>query len=209
MKGRVNSVLISSVLFTIALLCFWPRALGDVLAGHDKSVLANLDAGVQMAIKASADRGVADLAIILIGLLITWTGYFRRVGWAWFAMLIVVCAWAFPLFMLPYLPIRIDISEWVYGAIHQSGLLRSAARDVLLFILMVIALVLPIRSFFFPCKPGAQGPSPKLVIGSAVTIAVLAIAFLAYAHLRVYEIQDPTHFLTEPPPPPPPPYTGY
>jgi len=45
-----------------------------------------------------SDLSVACLAVILIGLIITWTGYIKRERWTWFVMFIVVWAWAFPAF---------------------------------------------------------------------------------------------------------------
>ncbi len=205
MKARLNAVYTSSILFTIALLCIWPVAWTKVLSAHSRFLLDNPDVWFRESVRVEGDLGIASLTIIVVGLIVTWTAYLKASRWAWLVMFVIVWGWAFPLIAYPILGHRaITVSEWVYGAIHQSGLLRAAAESVLVFALMVIALLLPIRSFFFPRKPGTPGLSPRFIIASLVVVVVGMAAFLVYAHLRIYEIPDPTHFLTEPPPPPPP-----
>jgi hypothetical protein len=154
------------------------------------------------------DLGIAGLTIIFIGLIVTWTGYVRRVRSAWFVMFVVVWGWAFPLWVLPAVRYRaITLSEWIYTAIHQSGISRTAAEAVLIFCIMVIALLLPIRSFFLPRKsePSDHGPSPKFIGISVVTLLVLVITLLVWVHTPVYEIPPEMLRLWQQMPPPPPP----
>jgi len=77
MRIPADSVFISSVLFTMALLCLIPAGLTNALAGRDKMVLARLDAGFRAEAQTANYLGVACLSIILIGLIVIWTGYVK------------------------------------------------------------------------------------------------------------------------------------
>jgi len=147
---RPDSVLVSSVLFTIALICLIPAGLGNALVGRDKAALAALDAGYRTAAYAMSDLGVACLAIILIGLVVTWTGYIRRVRWTWFVMFIIVWIWAFPLLILPFVGHTMPGTwgEILSDALREPGIRRSFVEMVLNFVLMVIALALSVKSMF-------------------------------------------------------------
>ena len=213
MKVRISSVFISCILFTLTLLAMAPSAWTNVLMAHSKFLRENPDVWFREANRVQGDLGIASLTIIVVGLIVTWTAYAKASRWAWFVMFVIVWGWAFPLIAYPilYPALRsrgLSISEWAYAAIYQSGLPRVTFEAVVIFCLMVIALLLPIRSFFLPRNAHKEAPSTKFVVCSALLVTVAAVAFLAYIHLKVYEIRDPTHFLTEPPPPPPPPYTG-
>ncbi len=73
MKIRRDSVFISSVLFTIAFLSCIPPISGDALTGrHPNPALDSCCAEVA---RLFGDLGVASLAILFIGLTVTWTGY--------------------------------------------------------------------------------------------------------------------------------------
>jgi hypothetical protein len=210
MRVRADSVSISSVLLTVALLGLIPTALWNALAGRDKTVLARLDAGYRADIQTAHYLGVACLAIILIGLIVIWTGYVRRSRSAWLVMFVVTWVWAFPLFVLPLFKgtMVLTFPEWVYGAIYQWGSPRIGAKMTLIFSLMVIGLLLPIRSFFVvrEIQGPSQRPSPKVIGGSALAVLLVVMALLAWIHLRVYEIspEELNSWQQLPPPPPPP-----
>ena len=155
--------------------------------------------------------GVASLAVILIGLIVVWTGYIKRVRWTWAVMFVVVWVWAFPLLVMPLLGHRRSLSlpEWIYTAIYYPGSARAYAESVLLFLLMVIALLLPMRSFFL-VREGTRPirrMSPKLIGGSAVAVLLIMIALSAWVRLSAYEISpaELTAWQQFPAPPPPPP----
>ncbi|MGA9805045.1 MAG: hypothetical protein WBQ46_17495 [Terriglobales bacterium] len=97
-----------------------------------------------------APVGFASLAIILIGLIVAWTGYLNKIRWAWLVMFVIVWMWAFPTMILPILQMRkgISLTEWFHTAIREPSPYRDLAVIVLMFSLMVIALVLPIKGFF-------------------------------------------------------------
>src|SRR5260370_1679312 len=88
MKIRRDSVFISSVLFTIAFLSCIPPILGTALTGRHPNPA--LDPNLAEATRLIGDLGVASLAILFIGLTVTWTGYVKRVRWTWFDMFIIL-----------------------------------------------------------------------------------------------------------------------
>lgn len=215
MKVRADSVLVSSVLHTVALLFFVRAALWNYLAGSDRGSFAKLDSGFQAASETAHYLGVACLAIILIGLIVVWTGYLRRARYAWLVMFVIVCFWAFPLFMLPFVSalvhgrIVLSFSETLYDAISEWGIPRTVAESVLIFSLMVIALLLPIRRFFGDraVERAIHRRSARLV-GFCLTGALVVLSAL-YAWIRVgvvYEIPVTNLNMTDrlPPPPAPP-----
>lgn len=150
MRFRRDLVFVSSVLFTIALSCLVPWCWRFASAGRDKIALEPLDAGYRAAAHTMGDFGIACLTILSIGLLITWTGYVKSVRWAWFVMFIIVWLWAFPILVLPLFQVTIMVTlpEWVSLAIRKPGEARAWTESVLIFALMVIALALPIKTFF-------------------------------------------------------------
>jgi len=147
MTIRRDSVFVSSVLFTIALVRMAAWCVSAALSGRET---AGSTPGYRAAAQIMRDLGVSCLAIILVALIVSWTGYLRRFRWAWAVMFVVVWGWAFPLSVLPFLQHKLALSvpEWLYSAMYQPGPARIAAESVLVFALMVIALLIPIKSFF-------------------------------------------------------------
>ncbi len=210
MRIRADSVFISSVLFTIALLGLIRAARWYYFSGTDEVAIAKLDVGFRLEAQTAHNFGVACLAIILIGLIVIWTGYVKRARSAWLVMFVVTWAWAFPLFALPNLrgPKVFTLPEWIYNAVYEPGYPRSAAQLVVIFSLMVVALLLPMKSFFFVRKQPApiRTLSPRLVGRSAVTVLLIVIALFVWIHAQVYELTpEQLNFPGVPPPPPPPP----
>jgi hypothetical protein len=209
MRVRAVSALVSSVLFTLALLSLTPAALWYFSSGTDKEAIARLDAGYQAEAYTAHYLGVACLAIILIALIVVWTGYVRCPRSAWLVMFAVTWAWAFPTIALPQLKRGgFTLPELIYDAIHGPMPPRSAAQMAVIFALMVIALLLPIRSFFFGRETSALSQRPSLKrMGRTVVIALLIlVALFVWVHVQVYEIppEQLNAFRQELPPPPPP-----
>ena len=202
MRVRADSTLVSSVLITLALLSLTPAAWWYFSSRTDMD-----DAGWQAEARTAHYLGVACLAIILIGLIVVWTGYVRRSRTAWLVMFAVTWAWAFPTFALPPLKTlgRFTLPESIYNAIHGPVPLRSAAQMVVVFALMVIALLLPIRPFFFGRETSALNQKPSLNrMGRTVVITLLIlVALFVWVHAQVYEIPLDQLKFWEPPPPPP------
>ena len=214
MRVRPDSVFISSILHTIALLFFVRPALWYYRAVAAPAMLLRFYAGSQEESYAAHRFGIACLAIILIGLIVIWTGYAKRSRLAWFVMFVIVWFWAFPVFILPlgapyHWPVGLTIPEFFYDAISGPGMATQMVRSILMFLLMVIALALPMGRFFIARKANepVHLPSRRLAVRLLVGVPVVALAL--YCWLRVgalYEIplSQMNGFLIAPPPPPPP-----
>lgn len=211
MRIRRDSVFIASVLFTIALLCLvpwsWRYAFPDQ-TGRIADIVPNFE----IAAHAMSNFGIASLAIILIGLIVTWLGYIKRLRWAWFVMFVITWAWAFPVLILPLLTHKIHHTfiDLLYGAMYQSGVARISIQSISIFFLMVIALLRPIKSFFF--VRGTLEPihktSPRFKTAFAVFILVVVPALWMWIRFRSYEMSpvELNSWMLPPAPPPPPPH---
>jgi len=150
MMIRRDAVFISSVLFTITLLALVPHSLQLASTWQQRSLQETDRLWVQNYLMPI---GFASLGFVLVGLIVTWTGYIKRVRWTWFVMLVIVWIFAFPVYMLPSLldwhaAGSVNWSPWFWNAIANPGIDRDYAKGPMVFLLMVIALILPIRSFF-------------------------------------------------------------
>src|SRR5215471_11002582 len=197
MRVRADSVLLASVLHTIAVLCLIRPALSNYFAGSDKAQLAKLDPGFQAAAQSAHYLGLSCLAVILIGLMTVWTGYVGRSHSAWFVMFVIVWFWAFPLFTLEFVSeivhrrLVLTFSETLYDAMSEAGIPRIAVESVLIFSLMVIALLLPIKRFFIAGKAEEppRRPSARLVGLSVTSVLIILIGLYAWIRIGVlYEI---------------------
>jgi hypothetical protein len=126
------------------------RRLRDICPAADASAV-----GDQIAIpNFYAPLGFASLTIIAIGLVVTWTGYIKGSRWTYSVMFVIVWLWAFPVLMLPLLHGLIPswrTVEWirmVKEAISMNGAARGYLEPFVSFLLMVLALVLPVKTFF-------------------------------------------------------------
>jgi hypothetical protein len=193
MKIRRDVVFASAVLFTVALLCALPTFTRTALEGYSSmSETHQLCCGLYL--RTMGDLGVASLAIIFIALIVTWAGYAKGLRSAWFIMFAVVWIWAFPLLALP-LPLfkrasALTFVEVLYGALHGYQYPRILVKAILIFSLMVIALLLPIKSFFVSrgIREPSRSLSPRLIGFSVAGALVIAIALLAWIDFRAYEI---------------------
>jgi len=166
MKIRRDTVFISSVLFTIALLWFIPPCIQRVLDWRGSA--GETDFGLRLYFREMRDFGIASLAIVLIGLIVTWTGYVKKVRWTWFVMLVIVWGWAFPDmaypdFVYPWYNGAISIRDFpalILAAFGKPGAGRGLAHEMIIFVMMVIALVLPMKSFVWSGERKATAPTP-------------------------------------------------
>jgi len=217
MKLRPDSVLISSILHTIALLFFVRPVLWYYGAPSDPATVARFDPGVQGELYADHRFGVASLAIILIGLIVVWTGYAKRSRPAWFVMFVVVWFWVFPVFIRPSPLVRgyftVTLPEFFYDAISGPGEATEVVRTILVFFIMVVGLVLPMGRFFIGRKANepVHLPSRRLAVSLLISIPVVVLALYCWLSVGVlYEIpiaqMNASLFqLPSPPPPPSPP----
>jgi hypothetical protein len=148
MRIRHDLFLVSTVLFTIVFVWAAPIFLADARTWRNTMSQQTDQPYVGNSL---APVGFASLAIILVGLIVVWTGYLKRIRWTWLVMFIIVWVWAFPTMILPILQMRkgISLAEWFQTAIRGASPYRDLAVVVLMFSLLVIALILPIKSFFF------------------------------------------------------------
>jgi|ERR1700683_3005757 hypothetical protein len=144
-KIRYDTVFVSSLLFTVALLFPVPELIKDAMYKKDALLQA---------------VGFASLANILVGILVAWTGFIRRFRIAWLVMFIIVWVWAFPVLILPLFEGKIDVTlaEWLADAWHRPGSGRIYAENIVLFSTLALALLLPLKSFFWKgaCQPGSE-----------------------------------------------------
>ena len=166
MKIRHDALAVSSMLFTVALLLLAPSMFAlagtthqarfrDIASGAEASAV-----GDQIAIPNNwAPLGFASLTIIAIGLVVTWTGYIKGSRWTYFVMCVIVWLWALPVLVLPLLHVVIPswrTVEWirmVKEAISMNGVARSILEPFVAFMLMVLALVLPVKTLVARNRP--------------------------------------------------------
>jgi len=155
LKIRRDAVAVSSLLFTVALLMPTPAMWRVAVTGCESNPW---DSGeLYRAADCFAPAGFASLAVIAIGLIVAWTGYIKGVRWTWFVMFVIVWGWEFPVLILPYLHPWTgvaDIAQSLASAVRESlvarpwsGLARDFLEVSLAFMLMVLALVLPLKTF--------------------------------------------------------------
>ena len=150
MRFRFDRVTVSSVLFTFCLLILmswslkwaatWPTRVVWVT---DKASRLNYEASIAF----------AELALEIIALIVIWTSYQKRMRWSWFVMVVFVSVYFLPVHLLDVL---LDVKrvgwQWWPAVVRDAREGRpfavGALEEIAISILMVIALLLPIRDFF-------------------------------------------------------------
>ena len=156
MRLRRNGVFASSVLLTIAFLSLVPTVWRDAQSGipfwhfgtqahEDRALLDSMGPGLVDSALLLGQCGLAGLATILVALIVIWNGYVKRVRWTWFVMLMIVWGWYFPLFIYQSLSYArgLDVIRWL-----------SSSLSAWIFLVMLAALTLPVRSFFSKTDDG-------------------------------------------------------
>ena len=96
--------------------------------------------------------GELTLALVFIGLIVTWTGYLNKARWTWFVMFILVSGLTLQTDILPFVlhpKLLLDAPELLVDAWKgEPFAARGLLEGFLIFSLMVIALFLPVGSFF-------------------------------------------------------------
>lgn len=159
MRIRHDVTFVSAMLFTIALLSVVPSSLSAALGLRHGTPAPPY----YWLLEPIGELGIVSLAMIAIGLVVIWTGYLKKARSAWFVLLTIVWGWAFPVMLVPFvlhLNGSITLAEWVSDALKQPGAPRTLVKSVLIFLLMIIALILPIKSFFW--SRGAGGTTKEL-----------------------------------------------
>jgi len=166
LKIRRDVVAVSSILFTLALLTL-ASPMGGAAATVRESSLWGPGPLYRFQV-CFAPAGFASLAVIASGLIVTWAGYIKAVRWTWFVMFVIVWVWAFPVLVLPYLrPWRGEatMAQSFASSISEGGLARNFVEVFLIFLLMVLGLVLPARTFILG-RGGGPGTSGGANVGA-------------------------------------------
>jgi hypothetical protein len=169
MRIRHDSAFVSSLLFTIALLLLvpwcWNEASESGFSAYFRpgpnGVLQQMEPDSRSRAHAVGELGVVSLTVIAIGLIVTWMGYLKRIRWTWFVMFALVWGWAYPTLEMRLLLFNLSpkwILEMFRGAVNDPNpyVPRVVLSALLIFSLMLIALVLPLKSFLKSGK-GAEG----------------------------------------------------
>jgi hypothetical protein len=155
LRIRHDLVFVSCGLFTVALVCLIPIAWWYVPLGYGVPMRYSPD--LRELFRAESYVGKLSLALVFIGLIVTWTGYLNKVRWTWFVMFILVSGLAIPLGMerLVVHPLLVlgAVSELILEVIRKKPatspyLWQAFFEPISIFLLMVIALFLPVKSFF-------------------------------------------------------------
>lgn len=137
MRIRPNIFLVSSVLLTLGVLWLLPPTI---------ECIRSTDSMIRIA-------GLAFLTIIIVALIVIWTGFAAGTRAAWVIMLVIVWVWALPFMTWPVLRhgrlwTLSELRDWVVSAWREDTFARTILIDTAMFLLMVVGLILPVRSLF-------------------------------------------------------------
>ncbi len=95
--------------------------------------------------------GLASLTVIIFALIVIWTWLAAGNRVAWVIIAVIVWVWAFPIMMMPLVTHKVDLSwselsDWVGSAWHGEHLARISLVNTVLFLLMLVGLILPVRA---------------------------------------------------------------
>lgn len=152
MKSEWNVTTASTIAISVCLLSFVP---GSLRFASTWTTSYFQDGSVRQQ-NLLMPLGFCSLAIEVIGLTVLWTAYRRKERWSWFVMLTILLLFVFPLNMIKFL---LDIeapsfqwSMWFQGMKEGYGPSIWTGIGVLTFVVMAIALLLPIRQFLFESR---------------------------------------------------------
>ena len=142
MRIRPNIFLVSSLLLTSAFL--WDLRYTINFVGATDNI--------------ARTAGLASLTIIIVALIVIWTGLAAGNRVAWVIMAVIVWGWAFPFMSGPVLVhgrrwTLSELREWVVMAWREDTFARTALISTAMFLLMLVGLVLPVWALFRTKKP--------------------------------------------------------
>lgn len=161
LRPRRDLLVLSAILFTAALLMLAPAMWKAATTMHHQGKLWG--AGPETRFQYGfAPAGFTSLAVIAVGLIVTWAAYIKGVRWTWFVLLVIVWVWAFPVFIIPYLRPWKDVptvAQSFASFITEGGPIRNFVEVLVAFALMLPALVLPVKTFVLGrgVGPGTPG----------------------------------------------------
>jgi hypothetical protein len=151
MRIRPSIFLVSSVLLTPGFLWLLPSTIYCVRSRDSMTQIA----------------GLAGLTLIIVALIVIWTGVAAGTRIAWVTMAVIVWVWALPAMMWPVLRhgrrwTLSELSEWGVIAWREGGFARTNLVSTAMFLLMLVGLVLPVRALFrFRIRKGAWPTLPR------------------------------------------------
>ena len=142
MRIRPDIFLVSGVLLTLGVLWLLPSTIECLRSTDTMSRLA----------------GLASLTIIIVALIVIWTGLAAGNRVAWVIMAVIVWGWALPAMTWPVLHhgrrwTLSELREWVVFAWRGEHLSRTYFISTLVFLLMLVGLILPVRALLRSEKP--------------------------------------------------------
>jgi biopolymer transport protein ExbD len=204
MKVRYNATSISALILSLCLVMSIPAALSNASTWNEFTI--KLPYGAMW--NFLAPLGFAYLGVVAIGLIVLWTGYRKRERWAWFVMLIALLFFFFPSSVLPVL-LQIRHFGWPYllcllGAFRVGGwwhcwiaslrpnygvgsayLPTAILIQPFEFLVMSIALLLPVKAFFWQPEPSQPGAQMKIATLSKTKTWVWVLALLSIIAIAV------------------------
>jgi hypothetical protein len=137
LRIRPNIFLVSSLLLTPGPLWVLPYAVNLV--------------GATDAIGRTA--GLASLTVIIVALIVIWTWLVAGNRVAWIIMAVVVWVWALFIMTGPVLHhgrrwTLGELREWVVFAWRGDHFARTMLISTVMFLLMLVGLILPVRALF-------------------------------------------------------------
>jgi hypothetical protein len=158
MKIRYNPTSISAVLQSMCLALYirgslrylstWREATFHVSGYNAENLLMPL--------------GSCFVGVEMIGLIVLWTAYRKQERWAWFVMFIILVCFFFAANMVPLVrmiyPPYFQWSIWLQGLRTGDGFLLMVPLAVLPVLVMSIALVLPLKDFFWNSAVSPRTP---------------------------------------------------
>jgi len=151
MKISWSTTLVSALFLTVCLVTFIPVGVKFASTWREPYI----EGGMIKEQNYLTLLGFFSLGFVFIGLITLWTGYRRKERWAWLVMLAIIACFVFPGNVLPPLLISAQDgtgfhwSYWFGMRWWGDPLPMRFALGVLNFIVMLIALLLPVRAFWF------------------------------------------------------------
>jgi len=146
MKIRWDMTLVSALLLSLCLLGCIPGSLRLALNWQELRFSCVVVQNFTMSI------GLLRFGYVMIGLIILWTGYRKGERWAWFVMLAILLFFSFSVDVLPWIMqfhTRTQWALWARGLQWCAWLRTGTALGVINFVVMLIALLLPVKAFFW------------------------------------------------------------
>lgn len=177
LRIRPNIFLVSSLLLTPAFFWLLPSVINCVRSTDSMS----------------RAYGFAALTIIIVALVVIWTGVAAGNRVAWVIMAVIVWVWAFFTMMEPLLRHGLlrsfslsELPDWVAFAWRGEHLAWTYLINTLMFFLMLVGLILPVRALFRIGKPNNLVTSAKgsfrateiILVSIGIFVGVLTVVFL-------------------------------